>query len=86
VIAGVVVTVGTRGNVRPLHSDVLWPRPRPGPPASPALGAGIGWSPEVARYLSRPNDLAQLTAELADWLDIPQAEEAGTDGGDPLAL
>jgi hypothetical protein len=40
----------------------------------------------VAPYLSRPNDLAQLTADLADWLDIPQAEVAGTDGGDPLAL
>ena len=37
-------------------------------------------------YLSRRNDLAELTADLADRLDIPQAEEAGTDGGDPLAL
>jgi hypothetical protein len=40
----------------------------------------------VGLYLSRPNDLAQLTADLADWLDISQAEEAGTDGGDQLAL
>jgi hypothetical protein len=33
-----------------------------------------------------PNDLAQLTADRAEWLDSLRAEEAGTGGGDPLAI
>lgn len=70
----------------PLHSDVLRQRPRLGPRPFAGARAGTGWLLDVAPYLSRPDDLARLTADLSDRLDIPQAEEAGTDGGDPLAL
>ena len=40
----------------------------------------------MAPYLGRPNNLAQLTADLAGRLDIPQGGRGRTDGGDPLAL